>query len=646
LLALRATLGMFSLVVSGLASATAAQVGVPAPAPQQLPVTPAQVLAHLNRTVDWYRHLSTLEQSSSLSGDALARDRLYQTSVTAVQSAFDFADAAATVLGSTSGAAGAASASDSSDDAARLDRVAARMATRVTSMQSRLNDLDAQLAKAPPAARAALSAQRARAAASLTLALEVQKTVLELQRFATSSAAGAAGGGTSLRAQIEELQRSVPEARRASGPAGRTASSAAATPDSGVRSRAVTATPTSLVTIGPSSPGLLPLASQWLALRSIRRQLTEALAETDALSTELDTLRLALGRQVRTLVRANLADTTPVAPDQLGAAQRQIEAATIQFRRLSTVLVPLGEQDITVDDARGTLAELRVVLRSRSAGVLQDLSFRAALLIAAITLVLAISELWRRATFRYLKDARRRRQFLLLRRVAVAIALVAIIVFGFMSEIGSLATYAGFLTAGLAVALQNVILAVVAYFFLIGRYGVRVGDRVTLAGVTGRVVDIGLIRLYLMELAGPELQATGRMVVMSNAVLFKPEALFKQIPGAEYVWHTVTLSLAPTTDASAVRGRLKAAADSVYARWRPAIEAQHAAVQRMVDFDASVPEPRVDVRFTEQAFEFTVRYPVLAEQAAANDQLMMKTLRDAVASEAQVVVDVVAGAPR
>ena len=63
------------------------------------------------------------------------------------------------------------------------------------------------------------------------------------------------------------------------------------------------------------------------------------------------------------------------------------------------------------------------------------------------------------------------------------------ILFGLVSEVGSVATYVGFVTAGVAVALQNVILAVVAYFFLIGRYGVKVGDRITLAGVTGRVVD-------------------------------------------------------------------------------------------------------------------------------------------------------------
>src|SRR5262249_13775686 len=158
------------------------------------------------------------------------------------------------------------------------------------------------------------------------------------------------------------------------------------------------------------------------------------------------------------------------------------------------------------------------------------------ILAIGIAAVMVVSSIWRRITFRYVRDVRRRTQFLTLRRVVVAIAITIVIIFSFVSEFGSLATYAGLLTAGIAVALQNVILSVVAYFFLIGRYGIRAGDRVTISGVTGTVIDIGLVRIYLAELGGPgdELHPTGRIVVYSNSVLFQPAALFKQIPDAEY----------------------------------------------------------------------------------------------------------------
>src|SRR6185437_9498016 len=326
--------------------------------------------------------------------------------------------------------------------------------------------------------------------------------------------------------------------------------------------------------------------SDWFALRGTRRNLTAAIDATDQLNASIDSLRVAIGRQARTLVRAHAADSGAVDPAQLLDVQHQFDSATTRFKQLSTLLVPIGEQDITVDDASGTLSEWNDIIKARANDVLGDLVLHAALLLASIAIVLFISEIWRRATFRYLHDARRRRQFLVLRRVAVAIALLLIIVIGFVSEIGSLATY------------------------------------------------IGFIRLYLMELTGPELQSTGRIVVISNAVLFQPAALFKQIPGADYTWHTVTLSVAPATDATTMQATLKSVADKVYAGYRRSIDEQHATVQRLVDFETSMPEPQVDVRFTEHALEFVVRYPVLPEQAASNDQVMMKALREAVGEDA------------
>jgi small-conductance mechanosensitive channel len=174
-----------------------------------------------------------------------------------------------------------------------------------------------------------------------------------------------------------------------------------------------------------------------------------------------------------------------------------------------------------------------------------------------------------------------------------------------------------------------VILAVVAYFFLIGRYGVRVGDRITLAGVTGRVVEIGLVRIYMMELAGPQLRSSGRMVVLSNAVLFQPTALFKQLPGSDFYWHTITLTLAPTTDVEDAEKRLSEAAESVYQKYRPAIEQQHAALQRFIDFQTAMPQPEVYTRLATKGLECTVRYPVEPSQAASTDQKMLLAIRQA-----------------
>lgn len=89
-------------------------------------------------------------------------------------------------------------------------------------------------------------------------------------------------------------------------------------------------------------------------------------------------------------------------------------------------------------------------------------------------------------------------------------------------------------------------------------------------------VEIGLVRIYLMELAGTDLHPTGRVVVLSNAVLFQPSALFKQVPGADYLWHIVKITLSAATDVVAAESRMEVAAESVYEGYRASIERQHA----------------------------------------------------------------------
>ena len=172
-------------------------------------------------------------------------------------------------------------------------------------------------------------------------------------------------------------------------------------------------------------------------------------------------------------------------------------------------------------------------------------------------------------------------------------------------DFSSLATFAGFITAGVAVALQSVILSVAAYFFLIGRYGVKVGDRVTISGVTGEVMDVGLIRVYLMELAGTgvDLHTTGRVVVFANSALFSATSpLYKQIPGTDFTWHELSAVVKPDKDAAYVRKRMFEAVSAVYADYKPSLERQHSAVERLIDVRIELPEPAVGLRLGDRGW--------------------------------------------
>jgi small-conductance mechanosensitive channel len=264
---------------------------------------------------------------------------------------------------------------------------------------------------------------------------------------------------------------------------------------------------------------------------------------------------------------------------------------------------------------------------------LRALLLHLGLLAIAVIAILAASEAWRHATFRYVRDLRRRQQSLVLRRIVVALALALMIAFSFVTELGSVATFAGFITAGLAVALQNVILSVAAYFFLIGKYGIRVGDHVSISGVTGDVMDIGLVRLHLMELR-PDGLPTGRVVVFSNAVLFQPTAnFFKQIPGSNFTWHQVSLTLSPDTDYRLAEKRLVDAVEQVYAEYRGSIAQQHQQISQTLSIPVRELRPSSQLHLTDSGLEMTIRFPVPLEHASTIDDRMTRALLEALDRE-------------
>ena len=122
-----------------------------------------------------------------------------------------------------------------------------------------------------------------------------------------------------------------------------------------------------------------------------------------------------------------------------------------------------------------------------------------------------------------MRDTDRRHIVLVIQRVVLWSSIVGVAAFAFASDLTSLATFFGLLAAGVAVALQSVILSAVGYFVLVGRRGIRIGDRVQISGVTGDVTDMGWLQFQLKEIDTRTQQPTGNVVTFSNSfVLASP----------------------------------------------------------------------------------------------------------------------------
>ena len=227
---------------------------------------------------------------------------------------------------------------------------------------------------------------------------------------------------------------------------------------------------------------------------------------------------------------------------------------------------------------------------------------------------------------------------MLSRHIITGLLLAIVLALGLVSEFSSLATFAGFVAAGIAVALQTLLLSVAGYFFLIGRHGVMVGDRISVSGVTGDVIYVGLVRLYLTELAGAgaDLHPTGRVVLISNSVLFLGIPLLKQIPGTAYAWHEVVVKLERGSDYTLAESKLLEAVNAVYSQYRESIEEQHQTFQGMMTITPTVPTPLARLQLVDKGLDLIVRYPVVLRRETEIDDLMAKQVVEVIQNDPEL----------
>lgn len=606
------------------------------PSPNPLPpiqLDGSATLHHLNQIINWYRHSAT-GLSIGQPSDAIYQDNAQSLGAQAVRLAFQSAKAESTLIAAQQKVNGTNQASSETTQQQNLAQMQAKTSAQIDQLQSQIENVNAQIAKAQPARRNNLISQRDALQGQLDLQKAVLDAVQKMAAFVETN--GEIAGG--LEGGINQLARSVPEVIGSPASPQKAAATPAPTPANAKPSLA-------------NSGGLISEAITLYDYMSAERQIDGLVEETGYARNVADRLRRPLRDALRATIQlSQKMGNQPAATDarQLQEERQAFQELTDRFKQLSGVLLPLSQEIVVLDDSKTNLAEWRDSISRESRHVLRSVLVRVFGILLALAVILILSELWRRVTFRYVSEPRRRRQFLVMRRVVIGFLFVVVLVLGFVSEFSSLATFAGFITAGIAVGLQAVLLSVAAYFFIIGRYGIRVGDRISVAGITGDVVDIGLVRLYLMELAGTGLDfyPTGRIAVISNAVLFQTGTpLFKQIPGTEYAWHEVVVMIAPNGNHKVAQEKLVATVNAVYSPYREEIERQHADIERRVDIQVEMPRPEARIQFADAGLELLVRYPVEIRKAPDIDEEMTRKVLELIETDAELKT-AVSGSPK
>ena len=592
----------------------------------QQPLDSEAVINHLNVVIKLYRNASAELQTGGAPTDVIYQENEKNLTAEVVRLAFQSARAAAAAIRATE-----KSGTPTTSSAQSSAQTEARYKARIADLQSKLDNIIKQIATAPKSKRDALIAQKQ----ALEGELNLDNAVLEvIQKRAAFMENGNDTEGEGLEGGINQLAHSVPGVF-------------AVTNDQKPGTQAKTTPQSEAMKQNPS--GLISQALALYAAITSVHQIDQLNEQTANVRQTVNNLRQPLRDALVADIKKGRDLTDQALSGQIppGSLQ-QFQELTDHFKRISAVVLPLSQEIVVLDQASANLVEWRTSILRESKYAARALFVRVGMILLALGIVLALSEVWRRLTYKYIHDARRRRQFLLLRRFVMGFLIGVVLILGFVSEFSSLATFAGFVTAGIAVGLQTLLLSVAAYFFVVGRYGIHVGDRVSVSGVTGDVIDISLIRLYLMELAGTgiDLFPTGRVVVFSNAVLFQATTpLFKQIPGTEYAWHEVLFNLVPGGNHKLAQEKLFQAVNAVHDQYREGFERQRGLVERRIEVQLKTPSPETRLQFGDTGLELVVRYPVEIRNESVTDEEVTRKVLEVIQSEPEVQAAVV-GTPK
>ena len=146
------------------------------------------------------------------------------------------------------------------------------------------------------------------------------------------------------------------------------------------------------------------------------------------------------------------------------------------------------------------------------------------------------------------------------RGVTSTIAILIVIFLGviWFAGLERIATFAGILGAGLAVALHDTIANIAGFLFIILRRPFEVGDRIEIDGVAGDVIDIRVFQFSLLEIGNwvDADQSTGRILQVPNGkVLRSVTASFNK--GFEYIWHEIPVLITFESDWKEAKGILQ-----------------------------------------------------------------------------------------
>lgn len=178
-----------------------------------------------------------------------------------------------------------------------------------------------------------------------------------------------------------------------------------------------------------------------------------------------------------------------------------------------------------------------------------------------------------------------------------------------IDDFGAFATYLGLVSAGLAIALKDLVTNMAGWMFILWRRPFEVGDRIQIGQHSGDVIDIRIFQFTLLEIGNwvNGDQSTGRVIHIPNGQIFlRPMA--NATKGFQYIWNELPVLVTFESDWEKAKEILQAIADKHSQHLSTAAQEQVKKASRKFMIIYSKLTPIVYTSVEDSGILLTVRY--------------------------------------
>ena len=269
---------------------------------------------------------------------------------------------------------------------------------------------------------------------------------------------------------------------------------------------------------------------------------------------------------------------------------------------------------------------------------LHSQTFERAIAIAiGVVVILVINHFVRKALTESIKDNSRKYRTRKAVNMIAYLLVVCVVLFVYSDKLGNIGVALGVAGAGVAFALQEVIVSLAGWLNIMIAGTVSVGQRVKIADVTGDIIDIGILSTTIME-TGDWVRGdlyNGRIVTLSNSFIFK-EKVHNYSAEYPFLWDEIQVPIRTESDYTQAKATFVKVLEEVCGDYADQSKQKWASMANRFRIEEAQVEPMVTLEINENWILFTLRYIVdFKKRRSTKDEIFSRVLEELNKPEAQ-----------